>query len=233
MITMKKIVVAIVAGAMATFSVQAQEIPERKRDGKGIHERHGKMHHRPGGMEFQKLNLTDAQKEQMKVQRESFRKQMDELKKNENITVKEWKTRMENLRKEQKTKMESILTTEQKAQLEKMKTEHKALHEVDAKARLEKMKIHLGLTDDQAAKIEKNRKEMAEKMKAIRENKSLGDEKKREEMKELMKKQKENMKSVLTEEQLKKMQDLKRPVPGRPDGPGKKYGQKTADKEVI
>lgn len=230
---MKKILAAVVVGALATFSVQAQEIPERKRDGKGIHERHGKMHHRPGGTEFQKLNLTDAQKEQMKAQRENFRKQMDDLKKNENITVKEWKVRMENLRNEQKTKMESILTTEQKAQLEKMKTERKAIHEVDAKARMEKMKIHLGLTDDQAAKIEKNRKEVAEKMKAIRDNKSLSDEKKREEMKELMKKQKENMKSVLTEDQMKKMQEGRKPGQRKPGGPGKHHGQKPADKEII
>lgn len=233
MITMKKIVAAVIAGAIATFSVKAQEIPERKRDGKGIHERHGKMHHRPGGIEFQKLNLTDAQKEQMKAQRENFRKQMDELKKNENITVKEWKTSMENLRKDQKTKMESILTTEQKAQLEKMKSERKAIHEVDAKARIEKMKIHLGLTEEQAAKIEKNRKEMGEKMKAIRENKSLSDEKKREEMKELMKKQKENMKSVLTEEQMKKMLEGRKPGQRKPGGPGKHHGQRPADKEVI
>ena len=42
-------------------------------------------------------------------------------------------------------------------------------------------------------------------MKAIRENKSLSDENKKEQMKGLMKGQKETMKSILTEEQLKKM----------------------------
>lgn len=219
---MKKILSTVLAGAIITFTVQAQEIPERKRDGKGMHERHGKMHHRSGGMDFQKLNLTEAQKEQMKSQRENFRKQMEDLKKNDNITVKEWKSRMENLRKEQKSKMESILTTDQKAQLQKMKSDRIAMHEVDAKARAEKMKIHLGLTDEQAAKIEKNRIEMSGKMKAIRENKSLSDEKKREEMRELMKNQRENMKSVLTEEQQKKLQEGRRHGPhkgGKPAGP--------------
>jgi hypothetical protein len=57
--------------------------------------------------------------------------------------------------------------------------------------------------------MEKNRKELAEKIRSIRENKSLSHEKKREEMKELMKKQKENMKSILTEEQFKKMKESK------------------------
>lgn len=52
------------------------------------------------------------------------------------------------------------------------------------------MKTELGLTDAQSAKIESNRKEMGEKMKTIRENKSLSDEQKKEQMKELMKNRK-------------------------------------------
>ncbi|MBM3415729.1 MAG: hypothetical protein FJY20_04610 [Bacteroidetes bacterium] len=224
---MKKIITSALALSVA-FAVKAQEIPERKHDGYKPHGGPGKMHHRrPGGMELKELNLTDAQKEQMKTQREAFRKQMEELKKNDKITVKKWRTRMENLRKDQKSKMENVLTGEQKAKLEKMKTERKALHEVETKARLEKMKIRLGLSNEQAAKIESNRKEMMEKMKAIRENKSLSDEKKREEIKELMKKQKENMKSVLTEEQLKKMKESMH------HGPHKGGKKPETKKEVI
>ena len=82
-----------------------------------------------------------------------------------------------------------------------------AMHEVDAKARMEKMKIRLGLTNDQAEKVSKNHMEMAEKMKALREDDKIDMKKKREQMKEMMKQQKEKMKSVLTEEQLKKMQE--------------------------
>lgn len=224
---MKRIVAAALALSLA-FAVKAQEIPERKHDGFKPHGHPGKMHQRhPGGMDFKQLNLSEAQKEQMKTQHEGFRKQMEELKKNDNITVKEWRTRMENLRKEQKSKMESILTSDQKSQLEKMKTEKKAMHEVDAKARMEKMKIHLGLTQEQTAKMEKNRKEMGDKMKAIRENKSLSDDKKRDEMKELMKKQKESMKSILTEEQLKKMKE------GRQHGPHKGGKGPGTGKETI
>ena len=207
---MKKIMLAATAVFLA-FAVNAQEIPERKKDGFKPKDGHGRMHHRrpggQGGMEFQKLNLTETQKEQFKSQREGFRKQMEELKKNENITIKEQRSRMENLRKEQHSKMQSLLTADQKAQLEKMKTDRKALQEVDAKARAEKMKIRLGLSDEQSAKMEKNRKEMSEKMKALRENKSISEEKKREDMKELMKNQRESMKSILTAEQQKKLQE--------------------------
>lgn len=224
---MKKILAMFLVAAVTGLSANAQEIPQRKHEGFKPQGHHGQMKHRRGGLDMQKLNLTDAQKEQFKAQHESFRKQLEELKKNENITVKEWKSRMENLRKENKTKMDGILTSDQKAQIEKMKTEQKAMHEIDAKARAEKMKLKLGLSDEQSAKLQKNRTEMAEKIKAIRENKSLSDEKKKEEMKELMKKQKENMKSILTEEQMKKLQE------GRKHGPGGMHGKNAEKKEVI
>lgn len=205
---------------------RAQEIPERKSDRPMMEQGHHGRHHQPG-IDMKQLNLTDAQKEQFKAQKESFRKQMEELKKNDNITVKEWKTRMEAIRKDQKTKMQGILTTEQKAQIEKMKAERKAMGEIDAKARMEKMKLHLGLTDDQAARMKKSHIEMAEKMKALREDDKMDAEKKKEQMRELMKKQKEQMKSILTEEQMKKLQEEHK------QGPGGMHGNRHEKKEVI
>jgi Spy/CpxP family protein refolding chaperone len=222
---MKKIILAMLVFSLA-IAAKAQEIPERKHERPMIQEGHHGRHHMQG-MDMKQINLTDAQKEQVKAQRESFRKQMEELKKNDNITVKEWKSRMETLRKDQKTKMQGILTAEQKAQLEKMRVEHKAMNEIDAKARMEKMKLHLGLTDEQAAKMNKNRTEMMEKMKALHEDDKMDAEKKREQMKELMKKQKEQMKSILTEEQMKKLQE------GRKHGPGGMHDKKHGKKEVI
>jgi len=117
---------------------------------------------------------------------------------------------METLRKDHQSKMQDLLTPDQKAQLGKMKTERQSMQQVDAKARMEKMKIKLDLTDDQVAKISSNRSEMSKKMKALRENNSLDEESKREQMKELMKQQKENMRSILTEEQMKKLHEDKK-----------------------
>lgn len=224
---MKKIIFSVLVASIA-FTVNAQEIPERKGGRPMMHERQKGNHDRT--MAMKQLNLSEAQKEQFKVQKQSFQKQMEELKKNDNITVKEWKSKMETLRKDHKAKMENIFSAEQKAKLDKMKEDKKAMHQVDAKARLEKMKIHLGLTDDQTAKLSINRTKMAEKMKALRENKSLSDEKKRAEMKELMKQQQESMKSILTEEQLKKMKEGKKHRPG----PGMHHkGPGPQDKETI
>ena len=223
---MKKIILATLALSL-TFALNAQEIPERNAEKPMMMHGQHKGHHAMAGMDMQKLNLTDAQKEQFKTQRESFRKQMEELKKNDNITVKEWKSRMETLRKDQRTKMQGILTSDQKAQLEKMKAEHKAMGEIDAKARMEKMKLHLGLTDEQAAKMKKNHTELVEKMKAVKEDDKMDAEKKKEKMKELMEKQKEQMKSILTEEQMKKLQE------DRKHGRDGMHDRRPGKKEVI
>ena len=220
---MKKIILSAIVLTIAA-GIQSQEIPESK--GERPHMQEGRNHHMQKGrkqhgqhMDMQKLNLTEDQKAKFKTQRETFHKQMEDLKKNENITVKEYKTRLENIRKEQKSTADRILTSEQKSQLEKMKADRKGKAEQMGKQRSERMKTELGLTDAQSAKIESNRKEMGEKMKTIRENKSLSDEQKKEQMKELMKKQKENMKSVLTEEQLKKLKDTNHK---RPEGERKR-----------
>lgn len=214
---MKKNIALLLAGTIFASSIFAQNIPDRRGEGfkpKPKHEM-GKRHHK---MDFKALNLTDAQKEQFKAQRESFKKQMDDLKKNDGITVKEYRSRMESLHKENKTKMDAILTPEQKAQIQKNKENQKKMREIDDKARAEKMKVRLGLSDEQAAKMQQNRAETMSKMKAIRENKSLSEEQKKTEIKNLMKAQKENTKSILTEEQLKKLHEGKKHhAPGMKD----------------
>ncbi len=218
---MKKLMLPLLTLAFA-LSANAQEIPERKGDHPPM------MHHKQkGGPDHRKamkeLNLTEAQKEQLKTEKEAFHKKMEAHKKNENITVKEWKAKRETLVKEHKANVEKVFTPEQKAKLENLKKEGQVKHEGMMKERSEKMKAHLGLTDDQSAKLEKSRKEMGDKMKAIRENKALTEEQKREQMRELGKKQKEYMKTILTEEQLKKMKQGRKqgPGPGAGDGPGK------------
>lgn len=211
---MKKLIFSVLVMVLAV-TINAQEIPERKSDRPHLMERN----RHPQGREFQKLNLTDDQKQKFKSQKESFHKQMEELKKNDNITVKEWRSKAENLRKDFKQGISGIMTQEQKAQLEKWKAEGKEKFANMAKERGARMKTELGLTEEQSAKMRSNRQEMAEKMKAIRENSSMGMEQKREQMKEMMKKQKEYLKTVLTDEQLKKFKEMR---DKRPEGERKR-----------
>lgn len=202
---MKKIIVCTFMLAVAIQSTRAQEMPERKRE--TIESRH----HRDG---FHRLNLSEDQKAKFKSMNEDFRKQMDELKKNDNITVKEWRSKMENLRKDHRDKMSSLLTEDQKAQINKSRQERINRKGERSKAGIDRMKTRLNLTDDQAARLKQSRSDMAVKFKAIRENQSLTDVQKKEQVQELKKKQQENLKTILTEEQLKRLHEkqVRRPA---------------------
>ena len=196
---MKKIMIGAVVLMLAAGSVQAQDNSQVQR--KHHRHQHGKM--------FEKLNLTQDQKDQMKSLNDDFRKQMQELKKNEDITVKDWNTRKETLSKNHREKIQNLLTNEQKLQLKKIKQEQRTNHEAFSKARMEKMSERLNLNKEQKEKLGSLRSGMSEKIKTIRSNESLSQEQKKDQVKELMKAQKEEMKSILTDEQFKKMQEMK------------------------
>ncbi|MGZ8509025.1 MAG: Spy/CpxP family protein refolding chaperone [Chitinophagaceae bacterium] len=201
---MKKIMLGVLVVALIATTSQAQEIPGRK----APHHEMKRKHDR--GDEFKQLNLSEDQKTKLKALHEENRKQMAELKKNDNITVKEWKSKMEAQRKDHRAKVQGLLTEEQKAQLEKSRQDRTDRFGERSKARTDKMTAGLGLSDEQSAKLKSTREAMAGKIKAVREDKSLSDESKKEQVKELMKKQKEDMKSILTEEQLKKFEEQKK-----------------------
>ena len=206
---MKKVVAPMMVAVFAAITLQAQEIPERKREEfKPMHQE--RMFDKK---ELAALNLTDEQKKKMKTIREDFRKQMEELNKQENITVKEQRGRMEALRKDHQAKFQSILTEEQKAQLEKDKAARKEKAKEYGKKKEARMKEELKLTTEQSAKMAEQRKMTSEKVKAIRENASLTGQQKKEQVREVMKEQKEAMKSILTEEQWQQMKEKRKHHP--------------------
>jgi Spy/CpxP family protein refolding chaperone len=216
---MKKIILSAMVFSLA-FAVKAQEIPDRKTDRPGMMER--KKHHQGMGMDLKALNLTEDQKAKFKTQNENFRKQMEDLKKNDDITVRDWKAKAETIRKARKESMQSILTSDQKAQIQKMKEQGKARQEDMKKRMADRMKTELNLTADQSSKLEANHKAIGEEMKKIRENSSLTDEQKRDQMKSLHQKQKENLKSILTPEQMEKMKEKRKNHEDRRPGDFKK-----------
>ena len=176
----------------------------------------GKKHRGPQDVMAQ-LNLTDQQKTELKAIREDYKDQMAELKKNEDITVREWKSKMETIRKEHRDKMQNLLTDDQKASMKKMMADHKGRKHFGHKGfgrhhrqNFEKMKTALGLTDDQVSALKKNREESFQKIKALRADKSKTEEQKKAEIKEFKKQQHESLKSILSEEQLQKLQQQKK-----------------------
>lgn len=166
-------------------------------------------HHRNN--KLQQLNLTDEQKTELKTIDEDFKQQMTDLKKSEDkITVTEWKSKMSTMRKDHHEKVQKLLTDEQKASLKNMKHDRKRDMRKHGARRLEHMKKELNLTDDQVAAIKKNHEAMGEKFKAVREDKNLTEDQKKVELKKFRERQHESLKSILTEEQLQKLEQQKK-----------------------
>ena len=160
---------------------------------------------------LQQLNLTDEQKTELKTINEDFKQQMTDLKKSEDkITVTEWKSKMTTIRKDHHEKVQKLLTDEQKASLKNSMREHKRDMRKHGARRLEHMKKELNLTDDQVTALKKNHEDMGEKFKALREDKNLTEDQKKVEMKKFKEQQHENLKSILTEEQLQKLDQQKK-----------------------
>jgi len=201
---MKKFIVCTFVLAVAIQGIKAQEIPERTRETIN-------RHHRDG---VNRLNLSEEQKAKFKSLNEDFRTQMEELKKKDDITVKEWRSRMENLRKDHRDKISSLLTDDQKNQLKKSREARQLRQSDRRKEGFDRMRTRLNLTDDQAAKLKQSHSDMAEKIQSIREDQSLTDDQKKEQVKELKKKNQENLKTILSEDQLKRLHEkqVRRPA---------------------
>ena len=112
-------------------------------------------HHKKQGREMisKQLNFSEEQKKQSKTINADFRKKMQELNKNENITVKEQREKKSAILKERKARMHGLLTAEQRTKLAQLKVERKVKKEERYANRLDKMKTRLGLTDEQVSKL--------------------------------------------------------------------------------
>lgn len=207
---MKKVLTSILAVTIITFSVAAQE----KRD---MNETKGHMHHKEGKgrkhgqREMMKdLNLSDAQKAQMKAIREEQKSNMQQLKQNQDITVKEYNNRKDALMKASKAKREAVLTAEQKSKMEQAKTAQEAKRAAFQQKRMEKMKSTLSLTDDQSGKLKTLHERTQMQIKSVRENQALNSEEKKQQIRALKNASVEERKKILNAEQLKKMEEMKK-----------------------
>jgi Spy/CpxP family protein refolding chaperone len=196
---MKTIVTGIIALTAFIFSANAQQPGNMM---------HHKQHHQMGMM-MKGINFSEAQKAQLKANRESSKQQMMELNKNENITVKEYKARREAIHNSQKEQMDKLLTPEQKNQLAQNKMELQKKHEINAAKRMDKMKTNLNLSDDQMNQLKANRDASKAKIKAIKENNQLSQTEKKAQLMTLKEAQKKNLQQVLTPEQMTKMEEMR------------------------
>ena len=202
---MKKLLIPIIAIFALTLTAGAQD----KMGKRGHHQKHQK------GMMAKQLNFTDAQKSEAKTINADSRKKMQELNKNESITVKEMRDQKAAILKERKTKMDGLLTAEQKSKMATLKAEQKVKNEERVAKHLDKMKTTLNLTDDQVTKLKEQRSANHAKAEKIKNNESLSREQKKEQMMALKSEAKDQHNKILTPEQLKKKEEMRKNHKGR------------------
>src|ERR1019366_7608008 len=127
----------------------------------------------------------------------------------DNITLKDYRSKKANLEQERKSKFQSLLTTDQKNKIIQAKKDRSEKMKMMAQKRMEKMKTDLNLTDDQVAKMQAQRESSMEQMKAIRENSSLSEEQRKAQLMDLRKSNHDSMNNILTADQLKKKEELR------------------------
>ncbi len=164
--------------------------------------------HRRFGEGMGALHFTADQRNQMHAIMNEYRKNSSELYKNDNLTLKEYKTQLLALQKEKKSKLQGLLTPEQKTKIAEFKNKRQENAQVMAAARLERMKINLKLSDQQAATIKSQQQNLHAQMQSIRENDNLGRDQKMEQIKTLIVKQQDAIKSVLTPEQQSQFENM-------------------------
>lgn len=172
------------------------------------------------------LNLTDAQKTQLKSIREAEKKDADALKAQGNATPEQRKAVHEKYR----SQLDAVLTPEQREQLK----DRMNAHRMDSTGRGGRgfdrqgdrfgnaasfMKEDLHLTADQQTKLKSYADDFRAKAKDIRANTGLTDEQKKEQLRTLLKTYREQSKGLLTPEQLQKVKK----------GRGKRNGKSVSD----
>jgi len=240
------------------WAAQAQSTNNTPAD--STHHQYGMHHgwgHRPGGDSLAKANgfhrgpgfrghhgeaihYTPEQRKQLMAINKEYRQKSEDLFKQDNLTLRQYKAGLITLQKEKKEKTAALLTQQQKDQLASRKKRMDENHQVMEAAHLERLKLRLNLTDDQVAKIKAGQEDLHSQFKAIHENDNLLPQQKREQMKALLAKRNDTYKAVLTPDQYSQFEKMHEhdgrggfgpggfgghrfggPVgPGAPQGPG-------------
>jgi Spy/CpxP family protein refolding chaperone len=221
---MKKLIIGALAFVLTAGAAQAQV----KENGKQKANKEAKKGHRKGkhgkkAIPFHQLQLTEAQKTQLKSIREKQSLELKALKKNDQITVKALKEQKKTIHEKYKAQYQSVLTQDQKSQLAKLKAQkgNKAqkANKAGKTARIKAAKRGggaqdlaktLNLTPAQKDRLQQLRTDFKAKADAVRNNSSLSREQKKTQFQDLMKQQKDQMKTVLTKEQSEKLESVRK-----------------------
>jgi Spy/CpxP family protein refolding chaperone len=203
----------ILTGALAFMLFAGATQAQTKQD-TSIH------HHRDGHeMAMKQLNLTPDQQARLKSIHEDERKEMQTLKSNTSLTADQLKEQRKELHKKYHDQMQSVLTPAQKDQLKKLQSQRKekgakkgqwGKDRKDFARKGAGLENQLNLTPEQKDQLAKMRADVKSQIESIRNDQSLTQDQKKEKIHSIMKDQQEKFKSVLTQEQIEKLQSLRK-----------------------
>ena len=154
------------------------------------------------------IHYTPEQRKQVAAINKDYRQKREGLFKQDNITLKEYKQGLIALEKDRKSKLQGLLTPDQKSAMDARRKRQDDNRQVMAAAHLERLRLNLNLTDDQVARIKAGQRDLRTRAHAIHENDNLLPQEKHEQMKALMATRNDNFKSILTPEQYTKFQQM-------------------------
>ena len=166
----------------------------------------------------ERIHYTPEQRKQVAAINKDYHQKAQDLFKQDNLTLKQYKAGLVTLQKEKKDKMAALLTPQQKDELAARRKRMDENRQVMEVARLERLKLRLNLTDDQVAKIKAGQENLHSQVKAIHENDNLLPQQKMEQMKALLAKRNDTYKAVLTPEQYSQFEKMHEHGFGRPGG---------------
>ena len=205
---MKRILTGALVFMLFAGSAQAQSKQDTAR------------HHHKDGREMmaKQLNLTADQQAKLKTIHENERKEMEALK-TKSLTADQFKTQRKDLHKKYQDQVQAVLTPAQKAQMETFRAERKQNGGKkgqwqkggnDMTKRGGEFQKELNLTQTQKDQLSKMRAEVKSQVQSIRNDQSLTQDQKKEKMHSLKKEEQQKFKSVLTKEQVDKLEAMKK-----------------------
>lgn len=207
---MKKLISGLVMMLAVAFSVTAQDTTKHK----------GNRQHKS---QYEKVQLTDAQKTELKDLKAGYKQQSEAIRSNATLTDAQKKEQRMELMKKRKADMDRILTADQKKQMAATRKNHKKGdgRKSDAKSEGKKSDRKFGkkgdspmkdleLTEAQSAKVKTINTEYRAKMMELKKNKATEKTEQKEAFAKLRKQHQEEIRQVLTAEQIQKLETRKK-----------------------
>lgn len=175
--------------------------------------------HQRGAWFAQQLNLTDAQKVQIKTIMQDAKSKAQALRNDSTIPADQKKAQFMEIRKSAHQQIMQVLTPDQQKKMAQLRKEARG-------TQMKKLAAALNLTADQKAKVKAIREDAKTQIKAVRDDKTLSQDQAKAKVMDIHKASMAQIKQILTPDQLQKLDQIKAQWKQRHHGDGQQARSK-------